>query len=494
MINKKILHRDFISKLTICSDAMFIPQAQEFVLHHARFFGFEKNELKKLELITEEALLNTIENSFEKTEYGNIDIKIIYKPGEFIISFEDKGIPLDFKKLENQENSSIGILLMKNLADEFHFVNLGKDGKRLELTKYLPQQSISDILTQEEKDEFEEKSGVTATDKPVLRMITKDDAEMLSRLAFKVYGYTYISVFYFPDQIRELIEQNLLVSVVCVNSEDEIVGNLSLLFESPGASVADSGAAMVDPRYRGHNLFKEMKTFLRGYAEQKNMFGLYSEAVTIHPFTQQGNISLGAKETGIMLAFVIEKVTFKKINEEKVPEQRQAVVLYYMKTNQEPHRKVYLFEKFFPVLKKVYDNLNLDRELIQVASNTVADFCNNHSSIHTSVKPDLNIAVITLNEIGTDAFDLIHHQLKDFCLKKIETIYLEMPVSEPASAVLCEQFNKIGFLLSGIIPEFNNGDYLKMQYTNNVVVDPAKITLESPLAKELLHEIMKDYN
>jgi len=494
MINKKILQRDFISKLTICSDAMFIPQAQEFVLHHARLFGFEQKELKKLELITEEALLNTIENSFEKSELGDIDIKIIYKPGEFIISFEDKGIPLDFKRLENHENSSIGILLMKNLADEFHLVNLGKEGKRLELTKYLPQQSISDILTQEEKVEFEGKSELTATDKPLLRLITKDDAEMLSRLAYKVYGYTYISVFYFPDQIRELIEHNLLVSVVCVNNEDEIVGNLSLIFESPGALVADSGAAMVDPRYRGHNLFKEMKTFLRRYAEQKNMFGIYSEAVTIHPFTQQGNISLGAKETGIMLAYVIEKITFKKINEDKIPEQRQAVVLYYLKTNQEPHRKVYLFEKFFPVLKRVYNNLNLDRELIQVTSNNAFDCSNSHSSIHTSVKPDLNIAVITLHVIGPDAFDLIHQQLKDFCIKKIETIYLEMPVSETASAILCAQLNKIGFLLSGIVPEFNHGDYLKMQYTNNVMVDPEKISLESPMARELLNVIMKDYN
>ncbi len=494
MINKKILQNDFIAKLTIHSDELFIPQAQSFVLYYAGLFGFTKNELQKIELITEEAILNTIENSFGKENFGTIDIKVIYKPGEFIISVEDKGIPLDFKKLESQINSSIGILLMKNLADEFRFINLGREGKKLELVKRLPVESISDLLTQEEKDQFEEKKETTATDKPSIRLLEVDDAEMLARLAFKVYGYTYISVFYFPEQIRELIERNILVSAVCVNNENEIVGNLSLLFEEPGAKVADSGAAMVDPRYRGHNLFKEMKVFLRDYASQKSMYGLYSEAVTIHPFTQQGNITLGAKETGIMLAFVIEKVTFKKINDEKLPEQRQAVVLYYLKTNQEPHRKVYLFEKFFPILKKVYDNLNLDRELIMISDDLEYSYAVENSSIHTSVKSDLNIAAITLKSIGADAYDLVRHQLREFCFKKIETIYLEMPISEPCSALLTAKLNKLGFMLSGIVPEFDNGDYIKLQYLNNVVVDPARISLESELAKDLLVEIMKDYN
>ncbi len=494
MINKKILQNDFIAKLTIQSDKLFIPQAQEFVLYYAKLFKFAKDELQKIELITEEAILNTIENSFGKDDFGPIDIKVIYKPGEFIISVEDKGIPLDFKKLEAQTNSSIGILLMKNLAEEFRFINMGKEGKKMELIKRLPEENISDLLAQEEKDKIEEDKDSSVTEKPSIRLIEHDDAEMLARLAFKVYGYTYNSIFYFPEQIREMIERNLLVSAVCVNNDNEIVGNLSLIFEYSGAKVADSAAAMVDPRYRGHNLFKEMKTFLQNYAVQNNMYGLYSEAVTIHTFTQQGNISLGAKETGILLAFLKEKQTFKKINNDKLLEQRQAVVLYYLKTNQEPNRTVYLCEKFFPVLKKVYDKLNLDRNIVMIPNDSECTYSSPNSSINTSVKPWMNVAVIKINSIGADAYDLIYNQLKEFRLKKIETIYLEMPVSEPCSALLTEKLNKVGFMLSGIIPEFDNGDYIKLQYLNNVRVDTSHIKLASDLAKEILNEIMKDYN
>jgi serine/threonine-protein kinase RsbW len=490
MISKQILQSDFIARLTILSEKNFIPQAQAFVLFYARLFDFTGPDLQKLELITEEALVNTIQNTFGDEELGKIDIKVGYQPGKFIISIEDKGIPVDFRQLEKSEHSSLGIHLMKNLADEFRFVNLGRDGKRLELAKFLPEESMPGLTDTSVEPAPEGDQVVQETDNPVIRLIEPDDAEMLARLAYRVYGYTYFGFFYQPEKIRELIAAGLLVSAVSVNSRNEVVGNLSLFFETAGGRVADSGAAMVDPRYRGHNLFKRMKMFLKEYAAENGMYGLYSEAVTIHTFTQQGNISLGAKETGIMLAYIKEKWTFKKINNDQLAGQRQATVLYYLRTGQEPQRTVYISERFFPILKKVYDNLGLLREVVKTNALTANYDPEVNSMISSTFKPDLNVAVISVSSIGADAFDQVRQQLREFCLNKVETIYLEMPVDTPVSAVLSEKLSGLGFMLSGIVPEFRNGDYIKMQYLNNVRVDPAKINIAADLAKELLAEIM----
>jgi serine/threonine-protein kinase RsbW len=493
MLSKNLLSKDYIAKLSIYSDTIYIRSAQEFVLFYAKLFKFTESDLNKIELVTEEAVLNTIENSFEEGEYGSFDIKVGYKPGSFVISIEDQGIPSDKERLEKQESSALGMLLMRNLADEFNIINLGRGGKKMELIKYLPETSIAVILAEEEKLKIRDQETAGATDVPAMRLIQPGDAPMLSRLAYRVYGYTYASVFYFPEKIRELIENGLLNSVVSVNKDKEIVGNLSLFFEHKGAPVADSGAAMVDPRYRGHSIFKESKKFLHAHAHANNMYGIYSEAVTIHSYTQQGNISLGAKETGIMLAYAGENLTFKKINDDKKSEQRQAVVLFYLKTNQEPHRQVYLNEKFFPLLKMVYDHLGLDREVIMVADNEIPDAPQGLSVINTAVKPDLNIAVIMVHQTGTDAVGLVSRQLRELCLKKIETIYLEIPLGLPYAALMAREMNKIGFMLSGIIPELRNGDVLKMQYLNNVYVDPAKIVIASSITRELLAVIMQDY-
>jgi serine/threonine-protein kinase RsbW len=492
MINKSILQKEFIARLTIQSDKNFIPQAQAFTVFYARLFNFSDSELQKIELITEEAILNTIQNTFGEEEIGTIDVKIIYQPGKFIISIEDQGIPVDFRVLEKSEHSGLGILLMKNLADEFHFVNLGRNGKRLELVKYLPEESIPEMISGAEQEALATSQEIQESDVPVIRLISPDDAEMLSRLVYRVYGYSYLSVFYFPDKIRELIANGLLVSAVAVNAKQEIVGNLSLLFEHAGSKVADSGAAMVDPRYRGHNLFKSMKSFLRKYGAEKGMYGLYSEAVTIHTFSQQGNMSLGAKETGIMLAYLEEKWTFKKINNDQLAGQRQACVLYFLKTSQEPQRTVYICERFYPVLKKIYDNLEMQREVVMTDTTAAISFSESNSQISSIFKPDLNVAVISVSAIGEDAFALIGQQLQEFCLNKVDSIYVEMPVDTPVSAVLSTRLTGLGFTLSGIVPEYRNGDYLKMQYLNNVKVDVAKIHIASDLGKELLAEITKN--
>lgn len=491
-IPAKILHGAYIARITLFADKLYIRSAQEFVLYFARFFGFDERDLTKLELATEEAVLSTIENSFEEGDSGSFDVKVGYRPGAFVISIEDQGLPADAERLEKQENSALGMLLMRNLTDEFNIVNLGREGKRIELVKYIQDTSIAELLSTEEINGKTDTADV-AEDRPTMRLIRPEDAPMLARLAYRVYGYTYASVFYYPDKLRELIENGLINSVVSINNEGEIVGNLSLFFEHQGAKVADSGAAMIDPRYRGHSLFKESKKFLQKYAEQNGMYGIYSEAVTIHPFTQQGNMSLGAKETGIMLAYASENLTFKKINNDKKSEQRQAVALFYLKTNKEPRRKVFLNEKFFPLLKMLIEHNELDRELIMISDNQTPMAEREQASVTTIVKPDLNIAVIMILQHGADVIPLVAQQLRELCLKKIETIYLEIPVDEAYATVVAREMNKKGFMLSGIIPELRNGDILKMQYLNNVYVNPDKIVIASPLHKEILGVIMQDY-
>jgi anti-sigma regulatory factor (Ser/Thr protein kinase) len=492
MLKKSFLEKEFIAKLTILSDKEFIQQAQNFVISYSKYFGFNDKELIQIELLVEEALLSTIENSFPDEVLENIDIILSYKPGKFIISIHDKGMPLDLNLLETSENSFMSVLLMKNFADEFQFINLGKSGKRFELIKYVNTDELSSEF-QEKTEIPEEVEEVTdPNDITEISLINPNDVPQLSRLAFKSYGYTYISIFYYPEKIKELLERGLLVSAVCFNREREIVSNLCLVFEHPGDKVADSGAAMVDPRYRGHNLFKRMKVFLSDYAKEKGMYGIYSEAVTIHPYTQLGNISLGAKATGIMLAFVKEITSFKKISKERI-DQRQAVVLYYLKTNQEPHRKIFINEKFYDILCKIYNNLELDREIIKIDSSIIFNSLVENSTYSTSVKSDLNIAIIRIETIGEDAFQIIKAQLKHFCVKKIETIYLELPLSDSNTGVLTKEANKMGFLFSGIIPEFCDGDIIKLQFLNNVIVDPEKICLAGDLSKEILENIMQDY-
>lgn len=490
MLSKKLLDNELLGKITILSSTQFIGLAQNFVDSIAKYFEFSSKELTQIELIVEEALVATISNSFSDEYIGTIDIIVSYKPGQFIISVHDQGIPVDIELLESSQKSSLSILLLKNFADEFKFINQGKQGKSIELIKYIKNKNVIDDLAKlETEDNFED---IIYDDIKEIRLIKPSDVTNLSRLAFRVYGYTYVSVFYYPDKIREMIENGLLSSAVCINSKDEIVGNLSLIFEKKDNKVADSGAAMVDPRYRGSNLFKRLKQFLSEYAKEIGMYGLYSESVTIHPYTQRGNISIGAKEIGVMLAYIMENISFKKIANEK-SDIRQTAVQYYLRTNKEPNRTIYVNSKFYNILSKIYANLNFDREIIVVDTSVALELPLESTHYSTSVKPDLNVAEIKIEKFGQDTLKIIKHQLKELKLRKIDTIYLSFNLIEPLSGLLIDQVNELGFLFSGIIPEFSDGDVIRMQYLNNVRIDPEKIILVGDLAKEILNVILNDY-
>jgi len=44
-----------------------------------------------------------------------------------------------------------------------------------------------------------------------------------------------------------------------------------------------------------------------------------------------------------------------------------------------------------------------------------------------------------------------------------------------------------------VIPELKDGDILKLQYLNNVLFDPSKVTVVSDTAKQLLGFISRQY-
>ena len=98
--------------------------------------------------------------------------------------------------------------------------------------------------------------------------------------------------------------------------------------------------AVVDPRFRGHHLFPKMKTFMAQWAADAGMYGLYSEATAVHPYSQRGNLHLGARETGFLLGYIPASVSYKQIGDERA-DRRGSVALFYMRVRDEPEREIY---------------------------------------------------------------------------------------------------------------------------------------------------------
>lgn len=477
-----------IARLSILAKKEYLPSITGAVHSLCTQLGFDKKESFQLELVVEEACLNVIEHAFDPGETGVYDVVIERRPGKIVVGIEDMGLPFDPSKIADAGETGLGMLLIKSFADEVRYVNLGRKGKRLELTKSLPYKDIEQYVSTDEKEQSKNQPQAPADAPLFYQMMTVEQSVDLARCVYRSYGYSYPNdTIYFPERRKELLESGLIEACIVLNEQNEIVGHLAMIKNSRDAMVGESGQAVVDPRYRGRNLFKEMKVYLSDHALEKGMYGLYSEAVSIHPFTQKGNISLGAHETGVLLAYAPSSISFKKIKED-AQKQRQATVLFYHKINEEPHRTVYLPFHHKTVLRKIYDANGLNRSFGESGKLNISP--ESKAAVDVAVFPDFQFAFLQVAQYGADFQEVIEYRLNELLKKRMDCIYIDLPLSDENTQHYCAAIEQLGFSFSGIIPELFNGDVLRLQYLNNVEVDPAIICTASDFGKELLDYVI----
>ncbi len=92
--------------------------------------------------------------------------------------------------------------------------------------------------------------------------------------------------------------------------------------------------------------------------------------------------------------------------------------------------------------------------------------------------------------IGSDLPDLVRLRLRELCLRRIDWISLDLPLSHAEARDLCAPIEALGFFFAGIIPELIDGDVLRLQYLNDVEADVESAKLASEFGKELFDYVV----
>jgi len=488
---ENMLQEQQIARITIQAKTEFLPAVAGLVREISGRLGMESDDIERLQLVVEEACMNVIEHAFDPGEQGTFDIVIERKPGQVVVTVEDQGLPFDFNKFDGDKGSGLGIILMKAFADEIHFVNLGRNGKRVEITKNLPYKSVEDYISEEEKQRNSDLSPVPEDSPVIIRLMEPDDSVNLARCVYRCYGYTYANDdIYFPDKVKEFIASGLQVSHVAVDPDNQVIGHIGIRKVKHNAMIGERGQAVVDPRYRGHGLLKKLANTSVAYVKSTGMYGTYSEAVTVHTFSQQAALSIGARETGILLGFTPATMSFKKIREEE-PTRRHAAVLLYTRCNEEPCRDIYPPFHHQSIIHRILDENNLRRNIINSSDIKEKADIPSTSRIDVKVQAQANRAFMLITQYGTDLIDLVKFRLHELCLHKVDCVYIDLPLSHPATPRFCASLEMLGFFFAGIIPEMADGDALRLQYLNNVDIILENIQIASDFGKELLDYVSR---
>ena len=480
---------ELVARVTVVADAGFLAPVIDFVRRTTCRLGLENHAAEHLDRAVETVCRNVIEGAFGPGEEGRYDVHVLRRPGQVVIAVEDQGLPFDYARLQEGADTVMPEMLHRSFADEIRFVNLARRGNRVELVKHLPHSDVRESLSEDEHHRTV-RAPAAPDDTPLeIRLMRPEESFELSRCVYRSYGYSYDwDYVYYPDRIRELQEASLMRSCVAVTPGGEFVGHLAVTVERPDSAVGEAGQAVVDPRFRGHHLFPKMKTFMAQKARDSGMYGLYSEATAVHPYSQRGNLQLGAKETGFLLGYIPASVSYKEIGEQREG-RRGSVALFYMRTNDEPGRVIYPPGAYREAVQRVVEHNGL-RRTVEDGSEMPPS-----SRMSVDVRRDHNVAFLRVEEPGADLEELVRLRLRELCLHRVDCIYADLPLSHSATSRAGAGLGDLGFFFGGVIPEAHagGGDVLRLQYLNEVEVERDDVRTASDFGQELLLMVFEGY-
>jgi serine/threonine-protein kinase RsbW len=219
------------------------------------------------------------------------------------------------------------------------------------------------------------------------------------------------------------------------------------------------------------------------------MNGLYSEATTVHPYSQRGNLHLGARETGFLLGYIPASVSYKQIGDERA-DRRGSVALFYMRVRDEQEREIYPPAPYLEAVGRVVEHNGLRRIFGEVPAPALQP-----SRLSVEVRQDHNLAFMRVDEPGTDLEELARRHLRDLSLHRVDCVYLDLPLSHPATADAAAGLENLGVFFGGIVPEAHpiGGDVLRLQYLNNVEIEAGDVSTASDFGEELLGLIFRQH-
>jgi hypothetical protein len=114
------------------------------------------------------------------------------------------------------------------------------------------------------------------------------------------------------------------------------------------------------------------------------------------------------------------------------------------------------------------------------------------SAMAVKLSRALNLARIRIDRWGPDAIDILRRHVKELCLHQRQVIHLLLGLADPATAVLAQRCEELGFFFAGVLPcGLPSGDALILQYLNNFAVRYEALQTASEFAARLAAYVQK---
>jgi serine/threonine-protein kinase RsbW len=216
---------------------------------------------------------------------------------------------------------------------------------------------------------------------------------------------------------------------------------------------------------------------------------MFSESTAAHPYSQRANLELGAHETGFLLGWIPATVSNDAAAERRP--QRQSAALFYAKLNDGDERPVYAPPRHHGVIGRTLELCELRGTLAEPPPHSALP---ERSELHVEVDTDHNLALITVRSPGADLEAVVvaeRHHL--FHSRNLDAVYLDLPLEDPATALVADHLERLGVSYAGIFPNDRaDGDVLRLQSLHRARITADDLSVASDHGRELLEYVLAD--
>lgn len=333
-------------------------------------------------------------------------------------------------------------------------------------------------------------SDNVGTDAVTFRYLAPGEAGRLTNAIRAAYGDSYdVRWVYDRDEVEARLAAGTYVSCVAESADGELLCHTGMSLAAAGDAVAHSGQAVTMPAARGQHLFTRTKRFLIEDARKRGLAGLYSEATAAHPYSQRANLELGGHETGFLLGWIPASVDNDAASERRP--RRQSAALFYTKLADGADRAVYAPPRHRGMIERTIDLCQLRGMPADPPAGIAPP---DRSELHVEVDGAHDLALITVLRPGRDLVTTVgaeRHHL--FHRENLDAIYVDLPLDDPATALLADRLQTLGLSYAGIFPNSKaSADVLRLQSLHRACIAPDDISVATDHGRELLDYVLTD--
>jgi anti-sigma regulatory factor (Ser/Thr protein kinase)/GNAT superfamily N-acetyltransferase len=474
------------SSITVPNDPAYIGSVLSFSKELASSLGFTEREALEIGIALSEACENVIMHAFDPYEDESFTVSFEVLDDGLKILVDEMGMPFS-AGIGEEGKETPGLHAMRENMDEVRFINRGKEGKELELYKYLKGRHVEELFSDVELTPYQSCDIPAKTTKYTFRQMEPSEAADVSRCIYRAYKYTYLNEdLYFPERIEARNRDCRMISFVAVTDSSEVVAHFALL-PRPNRKSAEVGVAVVVPEHRKKKLMKILLHKLVVEAKKRGFLALYGNAFTMHTLSQRTNLKFDFSESALQLG-VFPPGTIGIMCDKGLKGAGNVLTFFkYLKYPTE--NEIFLPIRHEKTLKKIYTGLGIKKEF-KTGSLNPAPPKREESEIYLSIKPFHKTAYVEIKEAGLDLDRRLKAKRMELADKDFNAIYVDLDLSNPHTPWAAEKLEEIGFFFSGLFPEFYASDALRLQYyMTDVIYD--EIETASEFALELKNYVQR---